>query len=232
MTTSNQNNQQQAEQARGDYPLKLNIASYPRQNRLTTFFRLFTIIPIVIVLGAITALTAGLGSAQLNIYDSVAAIIILLPFGVISIFPGLSAATALMLIFRRKYPRWWFDFHLELLRFSIRVNTYFFLISSVYPSTDKNQNVQLDIDYPEAAALNPLLPIVKWLLIIPHLIALFFVSVAVLFVTIFAWFAILFTGKYPSSLFDFVVGYIRWGARVYAYAGLYATDKYPPFSLI
>jgi len=152
MTTSNQNNQQQAEQARGDYPLKLNIASYPRQNRLTTFFRLFTIIPIVIVLGAITALTAGLGSAQLNIYDSVAAIIILLPFGVISIFPGLSAATALMLIFRRKYPRWWFDFHLELLRFSIRVNTYFFLISSVYPSTDKNQNVQLDIDYPDTDA--------------------------------------------------------------------------------
>jgi len=232
MTTSNQDNQQQTEQARGDYPLTLNITYYARQNRLTTFFRLLMIIPIAVVYwGLTTTPTDWLATVvyENEVYLWLAFLLTI--FVLISIVPGLALATALMIIFRRKYPRWWFDFHLELFRFFTRVKTYLMLISSVYPSTDENQNVQLEIAYPDATKLQPLLPIVKWLMIIPHLIVLFLVIIGATLVTIAAWFVILFTGKYPPSFFKFVTGYLRYEARIYAYAGLFATDEYPPFSL-
>jgi Domain of unknown function (DUF4389) len=138
----------------------------------------------------------------------------------------------LLILFRRKYPRWWFDWNLELLRFSNRVSTYIALLRDEYPSTDEQQAVHLDIRYPDAEReLNRWLPLVKWLLAIPHYIVLFVLGVATFFVVIISWFAILFTGRYPHALFDFVVGFFRWQNRVTAYAILLVTDTYPPFHL-
>jgi hypothetical protein len=145
---------------------------------------------------------------------------------------GLFAATALLILFRQRYPRWWFNFALELNRFSTRVGAYLFLLTDKYPSTVEPQAVHLDIDYPDVPKdLNRWLPLIKWFLAIPHFIVLAFLIIATVFTTIVAWFAILFTGQYPKDLFDFAVGVGRWAVRVEAYAFLLATDKYPPFSL-
>jgi hypothetical protein len=137
----------------------------------------------------------------------------------------------LMILFRQKYPRWWFDWNLNLLRFSSRVSAYLALLDDHYPSTDEEQAVHLDFPYPDAQQLNRWLPLVKWLLAVPHYIVLFFLAIGALVVIIIAWFAILFTGKYPRSLFDFVVGVLRWSNRVTGYAFVLVTDQYPPFSL-
>jgi hypothetical protein len=138
----------------------------------------------------------------------------------------------LMILFRRKYPKWWFDWNLELQRLTNRVVVYVALMNDRYPSTDEQQAVHLDYEYPDAARdLNRWLPLVKWLLAIPHLIILLFLWLAGLFVVIVAWFAILFTGRYPRGMFHFVEGVLRWGQRVIAYAFLLVTDAYPPFRL-
>jgi len=145
---------------------------------------------------------------------------------------ALFAATLLMILIRRRYPRWWFDFALELNRFSTRVGAYLLLLTDGYPSTVEEQSVHLDLDYPDVERdLNRWLPLIKWLLALPHLIILVFLYVAVVLVTVIAWFAILFTGRYPRGMFDFVVGVARWSLRVYAYAFLLLTDEYPPFAL-
>ena len=141
-------------------------------------------------------------------------------------------APLLLILFRMKYPRWWFDWNLELLRFSARVSVYFALLRDEYPSTDEAQSVHLQMDYPDVQAdLNRWLPLVKWFLAIPHYFILIFLGIAAFIVVIIAWFAILFTGRYPRALFDFNVGVTRWGYRVQAYAFLMITDRYPPFSL-
>ena len=138
----------------------------------------------------------------------------------------------LMILFRQKYPRWWFDFHLQLARLSTRVTSYLALMSDTYPSTDEEQGVHLDLDYPNVEQdLNRWLPLVKWLLAIPHYIILIFLAIAAVVAVIVAWFAVLFTGRYPRGIFDFVEGVLRWGLRVEAYAFLLVTDRYPPFSL-
>jgi hypothetical protein len=145
---------------------------------------------------------------------------------------GLFAATLLMILFRMKYPRWWFDFSRELARFSARVSAYLGLLTDRYPSTTEEQAVHLDIDYPDVERdLNRWLPLVKWILAIPHYLVLVVLVVLALLAVIVAWFAILITGRYPRSLFDFVVGVGRWSLRVNAYAFLLVTDRYPPFSL-
>ncbi len=137
-----------------------------------------------------------------------------------------------MILFRQKYPRWWFDWNLELQRFVNRVWTYLVLVNDNYPSTDDHQWVRLDYPYPDAATdLNRWLPLVKWLLAIPHYIVLFFLDVAAFFVVIAAWFAILFTGRYPRGMFSFVEGVFRWHNRVVGYALTLVTDQYPPFRL-
>ncbi len=203
------------------YPVQFSV-DYPDRalNRTTTAFRIFTIIPIAIVIGAVgggtwqwsypngsTAVTAGAGG--------------LLTFGPL-----------LMILFRRKYPRWWFDWNLELQRFGNRVVAYLALMDDRYPSTDDHQSVHLDYPYPDAARdLNRWLPLVKWLLAIPHYIVLVFLEIAAVFVVIFTWFTILFTGRYPRGAFDFVEGVIRWHNRVVAYAFILVTDRYPPFQL-
>jgi hypothetical protein len=148
------------------------------------------------------------------------------------IVSGLFVATLLMILFRKRYPRWWFDFARELARFSARIGAYLVLLTDEYPSTVEHQRIHLDLDYPDAEKdLKRGLPLVKWFLAIPHFIVLFFLSAAAFFVVVVAWLAILFTGRYPRALFDFVVGVGRWWLRVDAYAFLLVTDRYPPFSL-
>jgi hypothetical protein len=137
-----------------------------------------------------------------------------------------------MILFRQKYPRWWFDWNLELQRFATRVAIYLALMDDRYPSTDEQQSVRLDYVYPDAARdLNRWLPLVKWLLAIPHYIVLFVLDIVALVVVIVAWFAIVFTGRYPRGIFDFVAGVTRWHNRVIGYAVTLVTDAYPPFRL-
>jgi hypothetical protein len=148
------------------------------------------------------------------------------------IVAGLFLATMLLIVFRQRYPRWWFDFALELNRFSTRVGSYLGLLTDRYPSTVETQSVHLEIDYPDVeGGLNRFLPLVKWLLAIPHYVVLVVLVVGAIIAIVLAWFAILFTGRYPRALFDYVVGVGRWGLRVQAYATLLVTDLYPPFSL-
>lgn len=198
---------------------------YPqtKRNRLTAFFRIVWALPILVILSLLTA--AGGDNSMNEAGKEMAA-----NSGGIAL--GLFAATGLMIIFRQRYPRWWFEFALELNRFSARVGAYIFLLTDRYPSTVEQQSVQLDLEYPEVTEdLNRWLPLVKWLLALPHYIILFILAIGVLLATIVAWFSILFTGRYPKPLFDFVVGVGRWDLRVSAYAFLLTTDQYPPFSL-
>jgi membrane protein YdbS with pleckstrin-like domain len=197
---------------------------YPEQlDRLTTVFRIIWIIPIAIVLSLLTA------TGNETLVTSTGQTLVRTTGGVTS---GLWVATALMIVFRIRYPRWWFDFARELARFGARVGTYFALLTDRYPSTVEEQAVHLEVDYPDVEHdLNRWLPLVKWFLAIPHYIVLAFLWIGAVVAVIVAWFAILFTGRYPRGLFDFVVGVGRWSLRVYAYAFLLVTDQYPPFSL-
>ena len=212
------------------YPLRFDV-DYPDRplNRLTTFFRLFTVIPILIVLACIDAsFTMQYFSdsffewAQVKGWNR----------GVYSGLGLLFVPALLMLLFRRKYPRWWFDWNLELLRFSSRISAYLGLLRDEYPSTTRNRPFTSTsiIQMPEQD-LNRWLPLIKWFLAIPHYIVLTLLGVVVLLCLIGAWFAILFTGHYPRALFDLVVGFNRWWLRVIAYAFILVTDQYPPFRL-
>ncbi len=189
--------------AQSAYPIQFAV-DYPEAplNRLTTFFRLITMIPIVVVVELVSE-------------------------GGILFLPSL-----LMILFRQKYPRWWFDWNFALLKFQNRVSAYVLLLRDEFPSTDEDQAVHLDIPYPDVQAdLNRWLPLVKWILAIPHYIILVFLWIALIVAVIIAWVAILFTGRYPAGLFDFVVGVMRWSIRVIAYAFMLVTDRYPPVNL-
>jgi hypothetical protein len=205
-----------------EHPVRFSV-DYPDRplDRLTSALRIFTVIPIAIVLAAIGGYTGGghgTGGDAPTVAIGGTGLLFLPPL--------------LMIVFRQKYPRWWFDWNVELLRFSNRVGTYFALMSDRYPSTDEPQWVRLDVPYPDAKReLNRWLPLVKWFLAIPHYIALFFLYLAAIVMVIGAWFAILFSGRYPRGIFDFVEGVIRWHNRVVGYAFILATDRYPPFSL-
>ncbi len=212
------------------YPARLEIDYPEKLDRLTTFFRLIWIIPIAIILGLISE--AGQTVTNTVFLNEAGEVIKTTQETVGGLASGLFAATALMIIFRQRYPRWWFDFSRELTRFETRVGAYAALLTDQYPSTVEEQSVHLEIDYPDVETdLNRWLPLVKWLLVIPHYIILAFLSIAAFFAVILAWFAILATGEYPRSLFDFNVGVSRWWLRVAAYAFLLVTDRYPPFNL-
>ncbi len=203
------------------YPVQFSV-EYPDRDldRLSTAFRIIAAIPILIVLGAIEGGWGSWGGSGNGEWVAAGG-------GGILVFP-----TLLMILFRQKYPRWWYDWNLELLRFENRVAVYLGLLDDRYPSTDERQSVSLEFPYPDAKRdLNRWLPLVKWLLAIPHYVALIFLSLAAIVCVIIAWFAILFTGRYPRGLFDFIVGVIRWGNRVAAYAFVLVTDQYPPFRL-
>jgi hypothetical protein len=211
-----------------DYAARLEIDYSDRLDRVSSVFRLIWIIPIAIVLGVLMSNATSTWTVVNQAGDTVSQVS-QTGGGIIG---GLFGATLLMILFRQRYPRWWFDFARELYRFSTRVGAYAALLTDRYPSTEEEQVVHLELDYPDAQQdLNRWLPLVKWLLAIPHYFVLFFLWIAAFFSVVVAWFAILFTAKYPKGLFDFVVGVFRWSLRVQAYATLLLTDKYPPFSL-
>ena len=183
------------------YPVQLSIEYPEASSRLKALFRIILVIPILVIVYLIGGISGYL-------------------------FPAL----VLMLLFRKKYPRWWFDLNVELQRFTARVWVYLFLLRDEYPSTDEEQAVQLDFEYPEGDnSINRFLPLIKWLLALPHWIILWVLSIVYLIVVVISWFAIIITGKLPRGLFDFMMGYNRWAARTTAYAFLLTTDRYPPF---
>jgi Domain of unknown function (DUF4389) len=205
------------------YAARLDV-DYPEQlDRLTTFFRVIWIVPIAIIVSLLTAtgnetVVTQTGERVTNSGGGISS--------------GLWLATVLMIVFRVRYPRWWFDFARELTRFEARVGAYLFLLTDRYPSTVEEQAVHLEIDYPDVEqSLNRWLPLVKWLLAMPHYIVLAVLWLVAIVAVVVAWFAILLTGRYPRALFDFVVGVGRWSLRVGAYAFLLVTDRYPPFTL-
>lgn len=203
------------------YPVSYSV-DYPDRplNRVSTAFRIFTVIPIAIVLGTIGGYSSSYGSEAETTTIAIGGI------GLLFLPP------LLMILFRQKYPRWWFDWNLELLRFTNRVGVYIALMDDRYPSTDEQQSVRLDFAYPDARlGLNRWLPLVKWLLAIPHYVVLFFLWIGAVFAAIAAWFAILFTGRYPRGIFDYIEGVIRWHNRVVGYMLILVTDRYPPFRL-
>ncbi len=201
-----------------DYPVRFSV-DYPDRplNRLTTLFRLIMVIPILIVAGLIPGFV---NSGQFGDPDQVAiyAPIVWLPL-------------VLILVFRQKYPRWWFNWNLELSRFILRIETYIIALRDEYPSTDEHQAVHLEIDYPDAANLNRWLPLVKWLLAIPHYVVLIVLAVLAVVAAVIGWIMVVITASYPRALFDFQVGVLRYEARVTGYAFLLVTDRYPPFSI-
>lgn len=182
------------------------------RDRVSVLLRLLLAIPILIVLGAISGASTG------TWFGATAGVLFI--------------GTALMLVFRHKYPAWWFQWNLNLIRFANRVFAYLFLLRDEYPSTDEEQHVHVTLPDPKGGErLNRWLPLVKWFLAIPHLVIIALLAVAAAFATLFAWVAILFTGRHPRALYDFVVGVLRWGLRVEAYAFALVVDEYPPFRL-
>ena len=205
------------------YPARLDVDHSAQYDRVKTLFRIVLIIPIAIVYGVLTA------GATRTAYHEGGEAVTTTSGGIAS---GLFVATLLMILFRQRYPRWWFDFARELARFGARLGAYFALLSEKYPSTVEEQDVHLELDYPDVERdLNRWLPLVKWLLAIPHYIVLFFLFIGAIVAAIVAWFAILFTGRFPRGLFDYMVGVGRWENRVTAYAFIMTTDEYPPFRL-
>jgi roadblock/LC7 domain-containing protein len=219
-----------AETKAAAYPARLQVDYPEKLDRVTTFFRLLWAIPIAIILGLIS--NAGQTITNTVYIDSAGEVVRRTQETAGGLAFGLAIATALMIIFQQRYPRWWFDFARELTRFGARVSAYVALLTDQYPSTVEEQAVHLEVDYPEVKTdLNRWYPLIKWFLAIPHYFVLVFLAIGAFFAVIIAWFAILFTGKYPRSLFDFVVGVARWQLRVVAYTLLLVTDRYPPFSL-
>ncbi len=202
------------------YPVEFDV-EYPerRLNRVSTFFRLLFAVPILVVLAAMGGPAFGGGGGDWLFFVGLASGLLVIP-------------PLLMIVFREKYPRWWFDFNLAFLRFDNRVMSYLLLLRDEFPSTDEEQAVHLDVPYPDVRSdLNRWMPLVKWFLAIPHYVALLVLDIAVVLGSVAAWIAILFTGRYPRRLFDFIVGVMRWHNRVVGYAFALTTDRYPPFRL-
>jgi hypothetical protein len=213
-----------------DYAARLEIDYPEKLDRFTTFFRIIWIIPIA----TIYALVSGSGeTVTYTVFVNQTGEVIRRTRDTAGgLAAGLFAATLLLILFRQRYPRWWFDFTRELTRFGYRVAAYMFLLTDQYPSTVEEQSIHLELDYPDVEKdLSRWMPLFKWFLAIPHYIVLAFLGFAAILAAIGAWFAILVSGQYPRGLFDFVVGVGRWILRVEAYAFLLVTDRYPPFSL-
>lgn len=190
----------------------LSIPCPSSSDRLTAFFRIFCVVPVLILFVLLVGGHAGKG---------------------VSVGGGfLFLSIMLVIVFRKKYPKIWFDWIYYLSRFSARIFSYLFLLRDEYPAIEDEQFVKLELQYPNVATeLHRGMPLVKWFLAIPHYIVLAMLLIAVICVTIIAWFSIVFTGKYPAAMHKFVVAVFRWCLRVNAYAFLLLTDKYPPFRL-
>ena len=206
------------------YPVEYDV-EYPeeKRNRLSALVRIILAIPILFI-GWLLGGAASIDDEALRGAD------IWLRVEIWILAAGLPIAIALMILFRKKYPRWWFDWNLELTRFVARVSAFVLLLRDEYPSTDERQAVTLNIAYPDVEGqLNRVLPLIKWFLAIPHFIILIFLWLAALVVSFLAWIVIVITARHPRWMFNYIVGLERWTYRVFAYAFLMTTDRYPPF---
>ena len=165
---------------------------------------------------------------------------IALPHGFLLIFMSIASSFVGIINFwsiliTGKMIRSMFDFQLNLMRWSLRVNARLMNLSDGYPAfgmTHNDADVVLDIDYPETSnrvsvLLRAMFGI--WYVLIPHAFLLFFLQIGVMFVRMIAFWAVLFTGKYPAGMHNYMVGVLRWNIRVGAFMS-YLTDTYPPFS--
>ena len=185
------------------------------RNRVTALFRLVLVVPIAIFVASFAPSIADSESSDLN-----------------ALFTGfLALPVVLALVFRQVYPSYLLAFNEALLSLQTRVNAYVFLLTDEYPSIEENDVVSVTFPEVDAKALNRYLPLVKWLLAIP----LYIVGIAYIvygaFLTLFAWFSILFTGNFPEFCAEGIVGVIAYWNRVAGYALVLVTDEYPTFSL-
>jgi hypothetical protein len=200
------------------YPVTLAVDYPEQQSRWKTLLRLFLAIPVLlffVVLGGGFWTPQWPGGRPATYSVGAAGAVVL--------------AMWITIVLRARIPHWLFDFEVALLRWEIRACSYFALLTDTYPPFEGDYPVQFEVQYPKRLTRWKVL-IWKAITSIPHMIILLFLSIGALFVVIAAWFAILFTGRFPRSLHSYVAGVMRWGARVEAYF-LSLTDEYPPFSL-
>lgn len=165
---------------------------------------------------------------------------IVLPHAFLLAFIGIASAVLNFLafwviLFTGRYPQSWFEFQVKYMRWNLRVNARIYNIADGYPSFGLNatdDHVVFDVTYPEHISRGSVLlrGLFGWLyVLLPHGFILGILAFAVMVVNFIAWWAVLFTGEYPKSMFDFVVSYLRWNQRVTLYMA-YMTQEYPPFS--
>lgn len=186
-----------------DYAARLDV-NYPgRSNRLTVLIRLILAIPVIIIVGLIN----GTRIMQLV---------------------WLLVVLALLIV--KRYPEILWTVQSWFAVFSTRTTLYIDLLADGYPWND-DPTVRIELDEPDGSQLSRFLPLIKWLLALPHYIVLALLGIVAFVCIVLAWLAILITGSYPAPLFNFVLGVNRWGFRVNAYVFVLNTDRYPPFSL-
>ncbi len=186
----------------GSYPVRYDVAYPEHLSRLLIFVKWLLAIPHFII---IYFLNIALGLVTIIAFFAI--------------------------LFTKTYPEGLFKFAVGVRRWQANFSAYVGLLRDEYPpfSLDAGQYaVAYDVDYP--AQLSRWLIFVKWLLIIPHIVVVALLTIVAFFAAIIAWFAILFTGRYPRSLFDFYVGVQRWTERINGYTSFF-TDAYPPFSM-
>lgn len=204
------------------YPVNLSVPYPGSMNRWKTLFRIILIIPALLLMYSITGFVYTI---FFHFYSHTG---FHFPFYAISggtlIMPPLLA-----IVFRKRYPRWWYEWNLAFLQFSMRIGAYGYFLTENYPSMDEQQEVHLSIEYPQPADLHRGLPLVKWFLAIPHYFCLTLLTIVFVVFWFLSWVIAVIIGRVPRLFFNFIVGYLRWGLRVNAYCFLMLTDRYPPF---
>ena len=184
------------------------------RNRLTAFFRLIIVLPVAIYSSAF-----AIDSMSTDTWGYSLGGLIVLP-------------TFLALVFRGIYPSYALAFNHALISLETRVNAYALLLTDDYPSIEENDIVKITLpEVGNGSQLSRVMPLVKWFLAIPLYVMGIIYLVYGIFLTLFAWFSILFTGKYPVWSADAMVGILAFYNRVYGYAFILVTDEYPSFSL-
>jgi cobalamin synthase len=197
------------------YPVSFDVEPQTAdRNRLTTAFRLILAIPQVLIVGSPGSISFGANSGT-GAFGAVVSVT--------------SVLSWFAILFTGRYPRGLWDLAKMYMRWRANVVAYVALLRDEYPPFGTGAYaVTFDVEYPEQS--NRWSVAFRLILAIPQLLALVVVLLAWVVTVIIAWFAILFTGRYPQGLYGFGVGVQRWTLRVQAYLFL-MRDEYPPFSL-
>ncbi len=192
------------------------------RNRMTALFRLILVAPAFIFVSSFASFsdlssdsTAGLSSDSTA---GIAAGFLILPL-------------VLALVVRQAYPSYLLAFNEALISLQTRLTAYMVVLTDEYPSIEDNDVVSVTFPEVDPKALNRFLPLVKWLLALPLYIVGIIYAIYAIFLTLFAWINVIFTGNYPERCAEGVVGTIAFWNRVTGYALLMVTDEYPTFSL-